>query len=78
MSLGGHEGLLSAVKQLFTQTHLIDEGFCRLLSNLGGKRIQSSVLGVCEYDAHATTSIVSRSSGDSNVADLYDTSLIHA
>ena len=78
MSLGGHEGLLSAVKQLFTQTHPIDAGFCRLLSNLGGREIHSSVLGVCEYDAHAMTRIVSRSSGDANVANLYDTSSTNA
>ena len=51
MSLGGHEGLLSAVKQLFTQTHLIDAGFCQLLSKFGGRRIYGSSLGVLTYVA---------------------------
>ena len=77
----GRGEIPSAAEQLFTQTHLIDASFCQLLSTLGGSelgdasKIYSGVLGVCGYVAPVMVSIVSRCSGDTNVAELHDSSV---
>ena len=81
MYLEGREEIPSAGEQLFTRTHLINPSFCQLPSTLGGNelgdasKIYSSVLGVCGYVVPVMVSIVSRCSGDTNVAELHDSSV---